>query len=373
MQINQLHEKAMALAEQAFIKRFTNDSNAINLFKEAFELERQAALIAYKENVSEPSRSVLLQSASSLAINCNEFREAEKLIACALSGEPPYEIAEELRNLLEEVNFGRHLKLNNITLSESEIQLSMVGKTVSYGMIRSDEFWNRVNTFETMTYRTVERKMNKPFRESGKISKEIKANFEPYLSVPRAASFAVSIRLGQPSNQLSIPGFEQSIEIINEVIDNLQLINESKVAELKSKIEDKTYYRNFLALAKKLAPDGKKIKMVGLTVLRNKKEHKIAYTKTQADIHASAIKPIEEEEKEAAEKMKRIETIGVLSFADAKQQKIKITESTGTIYTVKVPEGLLADIVKPYWEDTVIVTGTLSGKIIMLEDINPVE
>lgn len=373
MQINNLHKKALEFAEQAFIKKFANDSDALAMFKIAFGYERDAVSVALKENVSEPTRSVLLQSASSLAINCQEYREAERLIALALSGDPPFEVAEELRNLLEEVNFGRHLKLNNITLSDSEIQLSVTGRAVGFGMVSSYEFWGRVNTFETIALRVAERKLKKPFRESGRINKEIKRRFETFLSVPRAASFAVTIRLGQPSQQLSIPGIEEPIDVINEVVDDLELLNNNKEEDLKSRFEDEAYYRNFIALAKKLAPDGENIKMVGLTVLRDKKEHRVSYTKTRSEIQGSIIKSLKEDQIESTKKAIRIETIGVLSYADAKYRKIKITEPVGKVYTVKVPEGLLADVVKPYWEDTVRVIGTLTGKTITLLDINPVE
>jgi hypothetical protein len=44
--------------------------------------------------------------AASLALECGALREAERLIAVALSGNPPEEIAEELRDLLEQVYFG---------------------------------------------------------------------------------------------------------------------------------------------------------------------------------------------------------------------------------------------------------------------------
>ena len=51
----------------------------------------------------EPSRSVLLRSAASLAFECHELREAERLASQALGGEPPSEIAQELRELLRRV------------------------------------------------------------------------------------------------------------------------------------------------------------------------------------------------------------------------------------------------------------------------------
>jgi hypothetical protein len=47
---------------------------------------------------------VLFRSAATLALECGEFREAEHLIAMALIGEPPAEIAEERRELFAKVS-----------------------------------------------------------------------------------------------------------------------------------------------------------------------------------------------------------------------------------------------------------------------------
>jgi len=44
----------------------------------------------------------------------------------------------------------------------------------------------------------------------------------------------------------------------------------------------------------------------------------------------------------------------------------------GTIYEILVPEGMMADIVRPLWDDEVIVTGIRRRKRIKLEDIVPV-
>ncbi len=74
--------------------------------RKAFERERQAADLVAGDQASEPTRSVLHRSAASLALECGALREAEQLIATALSGDPPEEIAEELRDLLEQVYFG---------------------------------------------------------------------------------------------------------------------------------------------------------------------------------------------------------------------------------------------------------------------------
>ena len=104
--INILHDEAMDFADQAFIARRKSDiEGALSLARKAYELEVQAAELLRNDLSAEPSRSVLYRSAASLAMECGETREAERLISIALSGESPYEIAEELRNLLEQVNF----------------------------------------------------------------------------------------------------------------------------------------------------------------------------------------------------------------------------------------------------------------------------
>src|SRR5208337_4862032 len=91
----------------------------------AYELESKAANALLNELGAEPTRSVLFRSAATLARDCGLFADAEKLIYKALAGEPPAEISDELRDLLEQVSFRRHLELRGIKLSEEEIQMAI--------------------------------------------------------------------------------------------------------------------------------------------------------------------------------------------------------------------------------------------------------
>jgi len=369
MNIQELHIKAISIADEAFIKKFNGKlDEAKLLFKEALGFEKEAALAAQKENIGEPSISVLLKSAASLAINADEFREAEKLISIALYGDPPFEIAEELRNLLEELYFQRHLQLQGITLNPTELQLVIAGRGISYGMAKSDEVINRLNTFEKITLRTVERKSGKPFREKGSIAKEIKMNFQPYLSVPRAASFAFTIRLGEDTKQLKISGFENSVEIIDDIIDNISLVNEANFETLKEKIKDEIYFKNFVGLSKELAPDGKEINLVGLTITRNGKEKNVQFTRMRNDINSSVF--IDETELNQNEN-KRIDLTGRLSAADEDKSNIRLTLDDGVKYSVTVPEGL-GDIVKKYWGEQVKISGIeIKNRVVKLLSLDP--
>ena len=112
--IRQLHDNAMAAAEKAFFAKRAGDTDlAKTLIYEAYKNEKSAAESLSTQIDKEPSRSVLFRSAATLAYECGEYREAEKLISNGLSGNPPDEIADELRDLLEQVNFTRHLQNQN--------------------------------------------------------------------------------------------------------------------------------------------------------------------------------------------------------------------------------------------------------------------
>jgi len=168
MNIRELHYKAMELASLADFKMKLNETEqALSLYEQSYSLEKEAAMNAYKENIDEPTVSVLLRSAASLAMNCKKLREAEKLIALALSGEPPSEIAEELRDLLENVNFYRHLEVKGAELSDDEVQLVISGNGIGYGYAKANEIIKRIDLFTDLMHRTAERLTDKSFRKGG--------------------------------------------------------------------------------------------------------------------------------------------------------------------------------------------------------------
>jgi hypothetical protein len=48
---------------------------------------------------------------------------------------------------------------------------------------------------------------------------------------------------------------------------------------------------------------------------------------------------------------------------------IKLVGERGKTHRIIVPEGMMNNIVKPLWEDTVLVKGTRTSKGILLENI----
>lgn len=95
------HDRAMDFAEQAEAARLRNEhARHTELVAKALAEELKAVALCDAGKIPEPTCSVLHRSAAALAIDCRQYRQAEKLAAKALAGEPPPEIAEELRELL---------------------------------------------------------------------------------------------------------------------------------------------------------------------------------------------------------------------------------------------------------------------------------
>ena len=349
-------------------RRQGSRDKAEKLTRRAFELERDAAKAVEDQLEFEPTRSVLHRSAASLALECNEDREAERLIGRALSGKPPDEIAEELRDLLEEVNFHRHLALRGIVLQPDEFQFSLEGEAVGLGIAKTNQLLPRVRDLETLIIRTAERKRGYEFREVGRIPKELTEAVELYVSVPRAASFAVSFRIG--SSQLNLPGINFPREVIEDVLDCFAHLDAGEMNELEQRIPNESYFRNFIGLAEKIAPDGEIVRRVGFTATTDNVERYVALSLRREEIRAKAVSL----DRTVREKTIKIE--GTLLAANAKQKKlgrIQVVDDERKTHRILVQRGTMSDIVKPMFEERVSVTARLKDNDILLESIDLVD
>jgi hypothetical protein len=110
--IQLLHQKAMEFAEQAEVAKLRGAAieQIQQLLRSAFEQESQAAALVVNVADAEPTRSVLHRSAAALAIDCGELQAAERLMTTALAGDPPDEIALELKDLFVQINLPQYFE-----------------------------------------------------------------------------------------------------------------------------------------------------------------------------------------------------------------------------------------------------------------------
>ena len=366
--VNDLHARAMEHAEHALMARMRGETGrAVELFREALKCE--VAAIDKLDEYNEPTYSTLHRSAGTLALDCNDFHTAERLVARALAKGPPTDVAQELRDLLEQIYFKRHLELRGIELGEDEVQMSLAGPAVGLGFVNSNELLTRVGDSSRLIHRIVERKRKKPFRERGRLGKDIEEGYELFISTPRAASFSVTLKLGSPVGQQSFRELQDTPAILDEFMDLMELANEANVSEIRGRIAEPAYFRNFLGLARKIAPDGERIRQVGFTAIRGGSQRRVGVTRRADEIGGLT------RDEPSLVRSETVTVRGVLRYADATRSgsnEIKVIDESEQSHLVKVPEGMMDDIVRPMWGSVVEVTGTRENRRIMLENIQEI-
>lgn len=366
------HHHAMDLAEQADkLRRAGKLDEAHRILFQSLEFEKAGALKLADRFEVEPTRSVLFRSAASLALECKELREAERLIAMGLSGNPPDDVMEELRDLLEQVHFERHLSLRGVMLSPDEFQLSMWGGRVGPGIIPTKQITDRIADIEALATRTLERKMSLPFRQGVGPSKKVKKNLEFFVSIAKAASYAMTIRVGTPQSEFE--GMGAAEEVVTEIMDCLDLAVSDRTDELRERITDANYLENFVKLTRRLSPDGQIVEHVGFTAIRGCAERKVLLRKKEKILPP----PTGLTEKQDHMEPGDVTTLtGNLRFANSMRKReglIEIVESPEIVHRVAVPLAMMADIVRPHFEYDVVVKVRRRGKAFVLEDIDRVE
>lgn len=364
-----LHRRAMASADAATMAKLRRDrSSELAALRQAFEFEKAAAEAANQIGIEEPSRSVLLRSAATLAYDVGELGEAERLAHVAMAGYPPEFVKSELRGLLENVSASQHLRLEGVTLSPGEFQFMVHGPAVGHGFIPIDIFEGRVKTLEKTLFRTGERLLGRPFRPRGNRPTSVSSELPIMLSAPRAASFAITFRLGTGVVPLFVEG-SLAAKVVSEVVLNLQRLDRGEEEAVAQAIPDLAYRRSFIASAKALAPDGRRITGVGLTLPPELGHEPYMLRRTPDELPDP---PAPDEVVVSRSREGEVVIVrGSLLFADDRNHRGEIAvvpEDGGASVPVVVPEGL-DDIVEVLWGKLVVVKGVARTTGVELVDI----
>ncbi|OPY65905.1 MAG: hypothetical protein A4E63_02764 [Syntrophorhabdus sp. PtaU1.Bin050] len=377
--VEKLHINAMNLAEEAFIaQRIGDHPRALTLFSEALTLEKQAAEQLPININSEPTRSILYRSAASLAYNAKDYELADRLVAMGLSGYPPTDIREELKNLYEDVNFMRHLKSKGLILAKNQWLMTIAGDAVKYGGAAADYLMMRVDRVSSLFYRTVERMLKQPYRASGGVDNRVKQSYALFINSFKPSSFAVSFQVGTPDPQMELPGFEKPVAIesdvvVDEIMNCFEIFESDGPEKLKERIVDENYYENFVGLVKQIAPDGKNVKLVGFTAIREGKDRPVALRKSRQEIHKDFQKFLTENQ--GTDRVP-FSCSGILRHAHSPLRRKYgtvglIEKEANKHYVIKVPISLMKDVVQPFYEERVTIHGYEKDGKVYLQEINP--
>ncbi len=360
----QYHTEAMSLYFEAQRNRAYGDLEVYTkLLQDAYEKELQAVeILRTLTSNAEPTLSLLIRSAASFSLELGLYEAAERLIVDGLYRNMNSPLKEDFHALLEQARFGTHLDVNGVSLDPTEIQLSFgTGTDVGYGYVRTDEFVQRIDALNQMVLRTVERKQNRPYRAAGMISREISTSYGLYLhTLARAGSFAITLKMGKPKDLR----LDLQDPLIVEVLDLIELVHSNQEEALREAIPNRDYYSNFISQAKLVAPDGEKIKQVGLTYQGGGTEKRISFTRPSRDIVLAPQEalPTMLPSQNTLVISPTYTAVGTLSIGDGDHLTIKLSDlqdytGPGSRRTIQaaVPSGLQS-YVKEFFLETVQAT-----------------
>lgn len=336
--VTRLHRLAMKIAHEAAASQSAAEAKA--LYARAMASESAAAAHLESAYDIEPTRSILYRSAASLALQCEEYREAERLIARGLSGEPPSEIAEELRNLLERAHFERHLALKNVVLGDDEFQFSVAGQGQGRG-VAGDGFLSRLRTAQAAFLRIAQELLGK--------SDEVRQRFKFFLVTAYPASFAITIKVGQDRQMLIDESLNPVPRIIDEFIECVDVFQAGDEARMLERLPDEDYRRDMMQLMHQLAPDGQEVALVGVARQREGEAKVAALTHRPQVSMPEKRKSLQDLEEELFLRPQYI--VGQLLYANEMQadHKIILVDESGKRHHIRVREVSMEDIVKPLW------------------------
>ena len=370
------HREAMEFVDAAFLARRSGDVQKEREYNlQALDKERQAADAIQDCYDLEPSRSVLYRSAATLAFRCDELREAERLVACALASTTvPSEIAEELRDLMQDVNCSRHHQIKGIELQPNELQFSMEGPAVGHGLAQFDLVNLRVNKIKGLLNQTMSRLLN---RDTEASHSQVQSSTHPiFLSVPVAASYAISFRLGTlqyslPGIDQSVPGLEFSAKVIDEFMTCIEFVNRKDLGGLRDRISNEAHSRKFYSDSREIAPDGDGIRSLGFTTTQDTDRNRtIIFSTSKKELQDLDI----EDSSVPSEDI--VEIQGLFLEANATKQKvgsIQVVESPKKRHTIEVPHESMSEIVRELFGTQVTVSAKrVKEKFVLIDGTNSV-
>ena len=297
--------------------------------------------------------AILHRSAATLAFRCGEHHSAEEHILEGMRQVRNEGMREDLYHLLDKVRLAVKYGTNAIQIEDEELVMTLQGIEPNVGLIEPSLLSKRIVKFSTLVRNTISSVNRYTFRNRSKVDRD----YRVLATVPSFGSY----RIGMTVTHLGperFPNISYFDGIRSKLMENLWLLNRGEIDRLKSGFDDDGYLENLVGLAKELAPDGKTITAVGIEAMIEGQRKSMLFDSTRDDLN-EMILPLDEETGSDEFRITddKDTVVGVLQYADATKDEVKLLTDEGKWWQIVVPEGLAEDVVKPYFGDLVQVEG----------------
>lgn len=253
---HQTSEEAASEAHAA--RRQGNEALAKDLFANAAKAELQALKHL---SVTEKPRTfgITAVSAAALLYKAEQPQEAEQLAHSMLSqpGLPDF-ATDQLREILQSIWNEEAQAAAGVRFVPGQVTVSVDGGEVVKGGAPLDLVVERVQTIQSLFYRTAEFLKNLPLRRHGPATKPIQDLCRPWLfqSVPGSYQFTVAIQ-GPAQDDMFAEGEPEPRLVAATFMAILEGAADDPENNLPKIVPDADYRATFLKLARNLAPTGR--------------------------------------------------------------------------------------------------------------------
>ncbi len=297
------HRISEELASAAHVALQRGDSpQAESLFLKAAEAEENALM---QLSASDKPRTFGITAISAVALwyRGGDLERAETAAYRVLAHGGAVEAfaVSQLRTLLQTVWNVRAQREAGVKFVPGQVQVSVKGGEVVTGGAPLDLIVEKVQTIQSLFYRTTELLSGIPLRRHGPASSEIQETCRPWLfqGVPASYQFVVAIQRPRQKDMFDEKGLDPQL-VASTFLSILENAAEDPVDGLAKVVPDPDYKAAFLKLTRNLAPTGKvfsqmEVKAAGdsrLVVLVPESRKVISKTLRDASPSAKELDPV---------------------------------------------------------------------------------
>ena len=207
---------------------------------------------------SSRTRSITAVSAVSLWYKAGDFAKAEQLAYSMLADDRMADFARiELRNLVQAIWTDSSKRAANVSFLPGQVYVSVKGGEIVTGGAPMDLVIEKVQTIQSMFYRTIEFIKDMPLRKHGAPTADIQEACRPWLFQAAPGSYQFSVAIQEPAQR---DFFREDLrpDLVASHFLNILKASVKDDQEELTKIVPQADYRNvFLKLSRNLAPTGK--------------------------------------------------------------------------------------------------------------------
>ena len=260
----ELHTKSEKLAIEAQLAlRARNTEQALDLYRQAAEAEQQA--LHQLDTSKLRTRGITAVSAVALWFKASEYIRAEQ-VAYAMLADPqiPDFAREDLRNLVQAIWTESSKQEAGVSFVPGQVMVSVKGGQVVTGGAPLDLIVDKVQTIQSLFYRTVEFLKGDSHRRHGPPSKELQESCRPWLFQAAPGSYQFSVAIESPKQGDFIKKTIEPERIAQHFLEIVTASSSEDAVALEKLVPDDNYRSTFLRLTRNLAPTGKLFERIEL-------------------------------------------------------------------------------------------------------------